>query len=175
MRAIRLLEQRWRLRPGATAREVHRAAATLGVVFPDDYVEIMTWSDGGDFELGEKYLRLWNIREVVERNSALDVQSNLPGTVAIGSDASDMLYLLDYRQAGAEPKLLEVEGGAQFFDECTVQGPTFTAALCAWSGLGAVRSAFLRCLLARAHELPEQPRGSTARPPQRPGERGRKE
>jgi hypothetical protein len=159
MRAIRLLEQRWHLRPGATLREIQRVAAIFGVTFPDDYVEIMIWSDGGDFELGEKYLRLWNIREVVERNCALDVQSNLPGTVAIGNDASDMLYLLGYREAGAEPKLLEVEGGAQFFDECTMQGVTFTAALHAWSGLDNVRRALLRCFSARLDQL--TPHGGT--------------
>jgi hypothetical protein len=159
MRAIRLLEQRWHLRPGATLREVQHAAAIFGVVFPDDYIEIMTWSDGGDFLLGENYLRLWRSGEIVARNADLEVQMYLPGTVAIGNDAGDMLYLLDYRQSQVEPQLVEVEAGAMFDSEqCTVQGPTFTAALLAWSGLATVRAALLRCLRARVEDrLPSEP------------------
>lgn len=114
----------------------------------------MAWSDGGDFQVGETYLRLWDIRDLVRANEQLHVQSYLPGTVAIGNDAGDMLYLLDYREHAAEPRLIEVEAGAIFDpDECVVRGATFTAALHAWSGIDRVRGALLACLAARLHQV----------------------
>lgn len=153
MKAIRLLEQRWHLRPGATRNELMWAAKIFGVVFPDDYIEIMTWSDGGDFLLAEHYLRLWSICEVVDANAQLTVQSFLPGTVAIGNDGGDMLYLLDYRDSSTAPRLLEVEGGAMWSGECTVEGSSLTDALCAWSGLARVRAVLLHCLRARVEQM----------------------
>lgn len=150
MKASRLLEERWHLRPGATPNEIRRTEAALGVVFPDDYIEIVTWFDGGDFRIGEKYLRLWSLREVVERNARLEVPSFLPSMVAIGNDAGDMLYLFDFAKDSAAPRLVEIEAGSMCLGAFTVQGSSLTDALYAWSGLERARVALLQCLMARA-------------------------
>ncbi len=148
MKLKHLLAEGWHIGPGATLDEVRRTEERLGVVFPADYVELITWSNGLDFRWGERYFRLWAVHRVPQRNSALDIQAAHPGAVAIGGDAGELLYLLDYSVAPTSPRLIEVDTdmlGLEF----TVQGSSLTDALYAWSGLTSARQALLQCLAAR--------------------------
>jgi hypothetical protein len=151
MKIDSLIEERWYLRPGASLEEVRRAETAMGASFPADYVELITWSNGGDFRLGERYLRLWPIEDVVPGNTQLDVHVYLPGMVAIGSDAGELLYLFDYSVDRTQPRLVEVEGDNMCSGEIVVHAASLTAAFCRWSGLDRARVALLTCLAARAH------------------------
>jgi hypothetical protein len=79
----------------------------------------------------------------------------MPGTVAIANDASDTLYLLDYRADRDRPAFIEVEAGSLCFEEIVRHGASLEAALRSWSGLDAARQSLLSCLVARADATPE--------------------
>jgi hypothetical protein len=153
MKLDRLMEERWYLQPGAHLDEVRDAEMVLGETFPDDYVELITWSNGGDFRVGDRYFRLWSIEDVILRNARLDVQADLPGTVAIGGDAGEILYLLDYRMDRTRPRFIEAEGDNMCFGGIVVHAASLTAAFYAWSGLENARRSFLQCLAARSLKI----------------------
>jgi hypothetical protein len=153
MKIDSLIEERWYLRPGASLEEAHRVETAMGATFPADYVDLITWSNGGDFRFGKRYFRLWPIEDVVPGNMQLDVQVYLPGMVAIGSDAGEILYLFDYRVDRTQPRLVEVEGDNMCSGEVVVHAASLTAAFYAWSGLENARRSFLQCLAARSLKI----------------------
>lgn len=54
---------------------------------PDDYKEFMSWSNGGEGNIGSQYLSLWKIEDVIQLNNDYQVQKYLSGkSLAIGTD-----------------------------------------------------------------------------------------
>jgi SMI1 / KNR4 family (SUKH-1) len=155
MKLARLLADGYYLQPGAKLDDIRRIEATLGITLPADYVELITWSNGGDFIWGERYFRLRPVEAVVSRTFAIDVPVYMPGTVVIGDDAGEIIYLYDYRSDPASPTLIQVDLDFLFEGRYTVQGATLTEALYAWSGLTAARRSLLSCLEARLLALSE--------------------
>jgi hypothetical protein len=158
MNIDQLTLDQWYLQPPATEVEIGRVEAALGFALPDDYRSLIMWSNGGDLIFGERYFRFWRLERVLRTNKFLEVSKYLPGTVAIGNDGGDMLYLLDYRADRDHPALIEVEGGCMSLNEFVRDADSLEAALRAWSGLDAARSELLSVLVARAAVSEEQDR-----------------
>lgn len=135
--------------PGATAEDINRLEQLFGLSLPADYRELISWSNGGDFIVGKMYFRLWSIEDVEQRNSALDVQRYVRGSLVIGNDAGDFLYLLDYVLGTDEPAFVELEAGSLDRAYAVVHGINLTAALRSWSGIDAARARLLGCLAIR--------------------------
>jgi hypothetical protein len=141
----------WHLQqPGATAEDIDRLEQLFGLGLPTDYRELISWSNGGDFIVGKVYFRLWSIEDVERRNRILDVQRRIHGSLVIGNDAGDFLYLLDYVLGTDEPAFVELEAGNLDRSDAIVHGTSLTAALRSWSGIDAARARLLGCLAARA-------------------------
>ncbi|MBO9128511.1 SMI1/KNR4 family protein [Bacillus sp. 165] len=87
--------------------ELEKVEKELNVKFPSDYVEFMIKSNGGEGNIGESYLRLWKIEELVKGNEDYSVSEFAPGLLIIGSDGGGTAFGYDFREE--IPDLVEVD------------------------------------------------------------------
>jgi hypothetical protein len=64
---------------------------------PTDYVEFLKISNGGEGFIGENYIILWGVDELVSMNRSYEVQINSPGLLVFGSDGGGEAYGFDMR------------------------------------------------------------------------------
>jgi hypothetical protein len=85
------------LRPGASAALVQDVQSRLGFRLPRDYVEFITESNGAEGFVGNSYLLLWPIEEIIPTNDAYQVRVFAPGLLLFGSDGGAEAYAFDAR------------------------------------------------------------------------------
>ncbi|MBM7662807.1 hypothetical protein JOC85_003618 [Bacillus mesophilus] len=89
-------------------KEIEEVEKELKVKFPQDFVDFMLLTNGGEGTIGEdSYLRLWKIEELIESNERYAVEEFAPGLIIIGSDGGDTAYGYDFRNEN--PLLVEVD------------------------------------------------------------------
>ncbi len=71
----------WEPNSGTSREAVERVQSELGIVFPQDYIELMEWSNGGEDWIGESYLRLWPMEEIPSMNESLRASEYAPRVV----------------------------------------------------------------------------------------------
>lgn len=69
----------------------------LSINFPQEYYDFLLISNGGEGAIGQSYLVLWEIEDLVELNDAYGVEEFAPGLLIIGSDGGDTAYCIDIR------------------------------------------------------------------------------
>ncbi len=85
----------WEPNPGAPKEVVGRVQSELGIAFPQDYIELIEWSNGGEDWIGESYLQLWPLEEVILNNESVGALTFAPGVVFFGGDGGGMIYGFD--------------------------------------------------------------------------------
>jgi hypothetical protein len=70
------------VRPESLAEFVARS----GIRLPDEYKSFLLTSNGGEGFIGEAYVILWPIEELLQVNAGYEVETNAPGLFAFGSD-----------------------------------------------------------------------------------------
>jgi hypothetical protein len=69
----------------------------LGIEFPIDYKEFLLFSNGCEGSIGESYICIWPIEELIEANEASEVDEYTPGLVLFGSDGGGEAFAFDMR------------------------------------------------------------------------------
>lgn len=87
--------------------EIEKVEEELKVKFPPDYIEFMITTNGGEGNIGESYLRLWKIEELVESNEDYSVSEFAPGLIIIGSDGGGTAFGYNFREE--TPILVEID------------------------------------------------------------------
>lgn len=67
----------------------------IKIVLPKEYIEFMLFSNGGEGTIGQSYLALWRVEDIIELNEAYKVSEYAPGLLIIGSDGGDTAYCID--------------------------------------------------------------------------------
>jgi hypothetical protein len=89
-------------------KEILEIEEKLRISFPQDYVDFMLKTNGGEGTVGEdSYLRLWKIEEIIESNEGYSVEEFAPGLIIIGSDGGGTAYGFDFRSE--KPILVAVD------------------------------------------------------------------
>ncbi|WP_257828251.1 SMI1/KNR4 family protein [Burkholderia glumae] len=79
--------------------EIANLEKTLGVLLPLNYKDFLAWSDGGEGEVGDLYLSIWTVTQVVELNALYSITTRMGrGFVGIGTDGGDYCFALDLRR-----------------------------------------------------------------------------
>jgi len=89
------LLKEWQPNPGTSKEVVERVQSELGIVFPQDYTELMEWSNGGEGWIGESYLQLWLMEEIPWNNESVGALKFAPGVIFFGGDGGGMQYGFD--------------------------------------------------------------------------------
>ena len=69
----------------------------LGFELPGDYKKFLEAHNGGEGFVGDSYLRLWPIDDLIGHNEDYQVQTYVPGFLAIGSNGGGEAYGFDTR------------------------------------------------------------------------------
>ncbi|AIO75514.1 TPA: SMI1/KNR4 family protein [Burkholderia multivorans] len=83
----------------STPAEIATLETTLGISLPLDYKDFLTWSNGGEGQVGDLYLSMWTIEQVIELNALYSITTRMgKGFVGIGTDGGDYCFALDLRR-----------------------------------------------------------------------------
>ena len=85
---------------GATLAAIRDRERELGVRFPDDYVEFMLASNGGEGSVGESYLRIDPIEEMMNDRLQEALDESRAGLIVFGSDGGLEAFAFDPRRGG---------------------------------------------------------------------------
>ena len=99
MVAERLLEliAQLELGQGISSTSIQDVQSKLGLRLPGDYVNFILSFNGGEGFVGNSYLVLWPIEEIIPMNEACQVQKFAPGLLLFGSDGGGEAYAFDTR------------------------------------------------------------------------------
>ena len=67
---------------------------------PADFLEFLGSSNGGEGFLGEAYVVIWSVEDIVELNKLYEVERYAPGLLLFGSDGGGEGYAFDTTQEG---------------------------------------------------------------------------
>jgi hypothetical protein len=70
-----------------------------GKKLPGDYIELLKITNGGEGFIGDNYLILWGIEELISQNESYEVELNAPGLLIFGTDGGGEAFGFDTRKA----------------------------------------------------------------------------
>jgi len=81
---------------GANNDVIKNTSSQLDFILPDDYLEFIHESNGGEGIIGKmQYLSLWEIEELTKLNKDYDTEIYAPGYFIFGSDGGGTAYAFD--------------------------------------------------------------------------------
>lgn len=95
--------------PPTTINVIRDVEEQLNIKFPEDYIEFMLISNGGEGQINERYLSLWEMESIVDSNGTegYSILEFAPGLIVIGSDGGGTAIGYDFRND--KPQLIEVD------------------------------------------------------------------
>jgi len=97
----------------ASLNTIEEVEKSLGIKFPSDYVDLMLFTNGCEGSIGESYIVMWPIEEIVQNNEDFEVEEYVPGLILFGSNGSGEAFGFDIRTEKPSyimvPFLLELE------------------------------------------------------------------
>jgi hypothetical protein len=102
--------------PGLLKEMVASAALTLA----DDYVQFMRTSDGGEGDVGERWIEIWPVERVLEQ---LESPPHYEGVVLFAGDGANTVFGFDRFRDG---QIVEGDWIGLNRDELIPHGATFT-------------------------------------------------
>jgi hypothetical protein len=83
--------------PPADATLIRQFDAESAFRLPDDYLEFLQQTNGGEGFVGDAYVIFWRVEELVEMNKAYQVAEYAPGLFLFGSDGGGEAFAFDTR------------------------------------------------------------------------------
>jgi len=111
-------------RKGAALVAIREREEQLGLRFPSDYVEFMLASNGGEGFVGESYVRIEPIEELMSDDQRALLPDERAGLVVFGSNGGLEAFALDTR--GPELRIVMFPWIGIDQEEVIGQGRTFT-------------------------------------------------
>jgi hypothetical protein len=90
-----------RLRPGASRESVEAVTRDLRIPLPDDYLELIGFSNGMTGDLGpgdQSFIIMWPIEKILQLTLEYGINDDCPELLAFGKDAAVFAYAFDTRK-----------------------------------------------------------------------------
>jgi hypothetical protein len=79
----------------ATPEEIARVEAAFGIHFPDDFREVMRWSNGFGMSGPKSNLNVEPLTDLESDNLDEEYEANIPGMFVLGTDGGGSIYFFD--------------------------------------------------------------------------------
>jgi hypothetical protein len=83
----------------ASPSSIEALKAALPFALPADYAQFLLQANGGEGHVGESFLRLWSVEELLERQLPAEIAEYVPGLFLVGSNGGGEAYALDFRSS----------------------------------------------------------------------------
>ena len=83
--------------PPADAASIQQFQTEAGLRLPEDYANFLRARDGGEGFIGDAYLILWRVGELLELNKAYQVAEYAPGLILFGTNGGGEAFAFDSR------------------------------------------------------------------------------
>jgi hypothetical protein len=83
--------------PPASAASIRQLESEAGFQLPKDYAQFLQQADGGEGFVGNAYVILWPVSELLAINRAYQVADYAPGLFLFGSDGGGEAFAFDIR------------------------------------------------------------------------------
>jgi hypothetical protein len=84
--------------PPLDDRSIEMIQKSMGIRMPDDYLEYITFANGGEGWIGSNsYTILWKFDDLVQKNEAYQAKEYVPDLFLFGSDGGGEAYAFDRR------------------------------------------------------------------------------
>lgn len=98
--------------------------SALGITLPEDYVACLTLCNGGEGFVGNSYLILWSVDEILPFNRDYEVSSFCPELLLFGSNGGGEAYAFDRRNVPW--RVVQVPFIGMDYADCDDMGSSFT-------------------------------------------------
>lgn len=85
--------------PLASVELIEHIKAELSFSIPQEYCDFLIQGNGGDGFIGENYVILWKIEELIELNQSYQVSEYAPGLFLFGSNGGGEAFAFDLRNS----------------------------------------------------------------------------
>lgn len=116
----------WRPNRPATAQELLKLVSSVGKL-PEDYLDFLGSSNGGEGFLGSNYVILWEASNLLRYNDAYEVAIYAPGFFIFGSDGGGEAFGFDTR--GANYSVMRIPFVGMDWDEGVFISDSFSGFL----------------------------------------------
>ncbi|HEX4158672.1 MAG TPA: SMI1/KNR4 family protein [Rhizomicrobium sp.] len=97
-----LVSGRFTANPPASREEIARVQNELTFPLPKSYVNFLMAANGGEGFIGNAYVILWKVDELIHKNISYNVAEFAPGTFLFGSNGGGEAFGFDTRsEAGS--------------------------------------------------------------------------
>ena len=107
-------------RPPSDPAALNGLGSSTGVGLPDDYLAFMRASDGGEGDVGERWLQVWPVARILEQ---LESPPHYEGVVLFAGDGANTVFGFDRFR---DSQIVEGDWIGLNRDELIVHGTTFT-------------------------------------------------
>jgi len=76
---------------------IEKIEEIFNIKLPEDYISFMEQRNGGEGFVGENYLGIYQIEEIIKANEDYEVEKYIPGLLLIGSNLGGEAFALDFR------------------------------------------------------------------------------
>jgi hypothetical protein len=92
-----LKDTAWNKEKPATPESIQKLVDNAGKELPEDYLALLSYSDGGEGILGIEpgWLQLWSSVDVLEHNKGYKIEEYIPGFFGFGSSGGGELLAFD--------------------------------------------------------------------------------
>jgi cell wall assembly regulator SMI1 len=78
----------WPTKTASTKGDSLDIERETGFELPDDYKDFLLKHGGHETHIGEQYVKLWDIDDLLSLNQSYKIFENLPGTIGIGDNGA---------------------------------------------------------------------------------------
>ena len=83
----------WNSNKGKNLNDIGIVEKQLHIAFPEDYLEFLKWSNGGEGYIGENYISFWKVEDLAALNAEYQIQEYLSEKfLGIGTDGGGICY-----------------------------------------------------------------------------------
>lgn len=107
-------------RPPPDSRALNEVIARAEVALPEDYLTFMRTSDGGDGDVGERWVEIWPVRRVLDQLASPPAYE---GVVLFAGDGANTVFGFDRFRDG---QIVEGDWIGLNRDELILHGDSFT-------------------------------------------------
>lgn len=93
-----LIKYKFPKRTEQTRTTVEEIEARINFKLPNDYKSFLLNFEGFENFIGNEYVRLWDIDELIETNVGYEIIENLPLTIGIGTDGAGEFIAIEKSQ-----------------------------------------------------------------------------